>query len=427
MVNVIVLLVMVIAIAPAAPVVRGNELFQKIGAFTIGIFPFLGIDQLTLDFFEHLGYRGEAISLQVSVIDIIAATLLLALPRTQGAHDWWITRAFYGIFVGLTIFWAPQSHFAFFSFVKLLRAFLIFSAVQRIAMRPALLSALTSGFAMGVGYNLLIALKQRYIEGYFQVHGTFEHSNSLGMAVNLVFPMAMAVVLAGHARRTAYLAVVGAAVCVVLALSRGALGMFAFAAGIVMAGSLVRGLTGRKIGVGILLMVAGLGVLAKSWDSLVERFVTAPTESVAARDRFEAAAENMLEDYPFGIGINQYSHVLKNGGYADRYNMPEIDRDGLAHHIYWLTAAELGWVGSFAYLLLIFFPTWTAFRGAYRLRGNVRGDILLGCAAGTSAMHVHGLAEWIARQMPVMYLFWSVAGIISVLGYTKDDGGPESQ
>lgn len=422
MLTAIVLLVMVIAIAPAAPMVKRSELLQKIGAFTIGVFPFLGIDQLTLDFFEHLGYRGEAISLQVSVIDIVGVTLILALPRTQGAHDWWISRGFYAIFVGLTILWAPQPHFAFFSFFKLLRAFLIFAAVQRIAMRPLLLSALTSGFAIGVGYNLLIALKQRYVEGYFQVQGTFEHSNSLGMAVNLVFPMAMAVVLAGHARRTAYVAVVGAAVCVVLALSRGALGMFVFAAGIVMVGSLVRGVTGRKVGVGVLLLLAGLGVLAKSWDSLVERFVTAPTESVAARDRFEAAAENMLHDFPFGIGINQYSHVLEHGGYADRFNMPEIDRDGLAHHIYWLTAAELGWIGSFAYLLLIFFPTWTAFLGAYRLRGNIRGDILLGCAAGTAAMHVHGLAEWIARQMPMMYLFWTVAAIISVLGYTKDDG-----
>jgi O-antigen ligase len=201
----------------------------------------------------------------------------------------------------------------------------------------------------------------------------------------------------------------------VLALSRGALMMFAFACGLVILGSLARRFTRKKVYVTIALAVAFFLVLAKSMDSIIERFVTAPDASVEARDRFEDAAQAMLDDSFLGIGINQYSHVLEHGGYADRFEMPDVDRDGLAHHIYWLTAAELGWLGLFAYLWLIAAPFYTAVRGAFRLRHDVRGDVLLGCAAGMAAMHVHGVAEWIARQPSMMYLFWIVAGMAAAM------------
>jgi hypothetical protein len=283
--------------------------------------------------------------------------------------------------------------------------------VARLAEDARLANALGRGLAIGVIYSLVVALEQRYVEGMFQVTGGFEHANSLGMAVNLIAPIALAVLFAGKGDKLGAAAVASAAICVVLALSRGALLMFAFGAGLVIAGSLARRFTRRKIYVTVALGLVLFLVLAKSMDSIVERFITAPDASVEARDRFEGAAAAMLDDNFFGIGINQYSHVLENEGYADRFEMPEVDRDGLAHHIYWLAAAELGWFGLLAYLWLIAAPLYTAVRGAIRFRHDVRGDVLLGCAAGMAAMHVHGLAEWIARQSSVMYLFWTVAGL----------------
>jgi hypothetical protein len=378
--------------------------------YLVGILPFIGFDPLTIDFMEQL-YRGESRSFEIAVLDLVAAALFVALPRTAHPAPYRASRYTYLFFVAFSVSLAAVPLYSLFSLLNLVRAYFVLVVVARLAEDARLANALGRGLAIGVIYSLVVALEQRYVEGMFQVTGGFEHANSLGMAVNLIAPIALAVLFAGKGDKLGAAAVASAAICVVLALSRGALLMFAFGAGLVIAGSLARRFTRRKIYVTVALGLVLFLVLAKSMDSIVERFITAPDASVEARDRFEGAAAAMLDDNFFGIGINQYSHVLENEGYADRFEMPEVDRDGLAHHIYWLAAAELGWFGLLAYLWLIAAPLYTAVRGAIRFRHDVRGDVLLGCAAGMAAMHVHGLAEWIARQSSVMYLFWTVAGL----------------
>lgn len=385
----------------------------------IGLLPFIGWDPLTIDFFEQL-YRGETRSLELGVVDLCAAALYFALPPARMAAPYRASRYTY---LGVAIFsltTAAVPLYTALSIVKILRAFFLLGVVARLAEYPKLAGALGKGLALGVVYSAGMALKERYVDHMFQVTGGFEHANSLGMAVNLVAPIALAVLFEGKGDKLGAASVAGAAICVVLALSRGALMMFGLAGAIVIAGSLYRNFSKRKVWVSIMLVVMALALLAKSLDTIIERFVTAPEASVAARERFVAAAKAMLSDNMLGIGLNQYSHVLSHGGYADKFQMPEIDRDGLAHHIYWLTAAELGWQGLLAYLWMIAMPWWTAVRGAFRYKGDIRGDILLGCAAGMTVMHIHGTAEWIARQTSMMYLFWTVAGLTAAMSRSAE-------
>jgi hypothetical protein len=409
-VNYVLLAIGVLGIYPLALVARRVHWIPVVLAGLIGLLPFLGFDALTIDFFEQL-YRGESRSLEIAVLDLCAAALFFALPKARDPAPYRASRYTYLFFAVFSITAAAVPLYTAFSLVKLVRAYFLLGVVTRLAEYPRLASALGRGLALGVVYSAGMALEQRYVDHMFQVTGGFEHANTLGMAVNLVAPIALAVLFEGKGDKLGVATVGSAAICVVLALSRGALLMFGFAGAIVVLGSLVRHFSRRKLWVTIVLVVAVLAVLGKSFDSIVERFLTAPEASVAARDRFEAAAQAMVSDNVFGIGLNQYSHVLEHGGYADRFEMPDVDRDGLAHHIYWLTAAELGWHGLLAYLWLIAMPLFTAVRGALRFKGDVRGDILLGCAAGMAAMHVHGLAEWIARQTSMMYLFFTVVGL----------------
>ncbi len=345
----------------------------------------------------------------------MAAALLVATPRRALPSPYRASRYTYLFIAVFSLTTASVPIYTLMSLTNLVRAYFCLMVVARVAEDPELASALGKGLALGVVYSAVMAVKQRYVDGLFQVTAGFEHPNSLGMAVNLIAPIALAVIFAGKGDKLSYATVASAGICVVLALSRGSLAMFVFGAGLVIAGSLYRQVTRRKVYVTIGLALAAALVLAKSMDSIIERFVTAPEASVEARDRFEAAAQAMLHDNALGIGLNQYSYVLSHKGYADKFQMPPIDRDGLCHHIYWLTAAELGWFGLFAYLWLIAAPFWTALRGAFRFKGDVRGDVLLGCAAGMAAMHVHGTAEWIARQPSMMYLFWTVAGLTAAM------------
>lgn len=160
-------------------------------------------------------------------------------------------------------------------------------------------------------------------------------------------------------------------------------------------------------------MVGAAIVLAKSIDTIIERFTKAPKESEEARVLFNKAARAMADDHTFGVGINMYSWVLDHGGYADRLHIEPGDRNGIAHHVYWLTCAELGYVGAAAYILLLATVWVSALRLVFK-RG-LTGEVATGLLLGLSTMYLQGTAEWIARQTPQSYCFWMFAAILSAL------------
>jgi hypothetical protein len=413
-VNYVLLAVGIAGIYPLGLLARRVPWIPVVLTYLVGILPFLGFNWLTIELVDHV-YRGDSDAFQIAILDLVAAALFVALPRPKQPAPYRASRYVYLFFAVFSISAAVVPLYSLFSITTLVRGYFLLVVVSRLAENPELANSLGRGLAIGVIYSAVIALKQRYIDGMHQITGGFEHANSLGMAVNLVGPIALAVLFAGKGDKLGVATVGSTAICIVLGLSRGSLMMFAFGFGLVILGSLIRQVTRRKVYVSIGLFLAALLLLGKSADSIIDRFVTAPESSVESRDRFEAAAEAMVDDSFFGIGLNQYSHVLDYGGYADRFEMPLIDRDGLCHHIYWLTAAELGWLGLIAYLWLIAAPFWTAVRGAFRFKDDVRGDVLLGCAAGMATMHVHGLAEWIARQSSIVYIFWTVVGLTAAM------------
>lgn len=406
-----------LATYPAGRFARVRPTLQAVFAMFVGFLPFVGIDQLDVDFWGVEHYRGESKGFEVTLTDFAALALFFSLPdERQGPVPWRVPRYFYMAVLLFSVGAASIPLYSWFSFWKLVRAYFLFAVVFRaVETNPRLASWLADGFGVGIVYALGVSLHQRYVLGFYQATGDFDHQNTLGMTVNLVFPIAWAVVLAGQARIWGTIVTAVAGVLVVMTLSRGALALFCLAAAIVLVGTFFRGVTKWKLVVLGLMIVAGGIVLAKSHDSIIERFTDAPEGSELARERFNNAAAAMLEDHPLGIGINQYSHVLANEGYADEFGMPEIDRDAVAHHIYWLTLAELGWLGLAAYLLLLFAPWWTALKGSLRMRGDIRGDVILGCFAGLTVMYLHGSIEWVARQTPMTYLFFGVAGIAAGL------------
>jgi O-antigen ligase len=182
--------------------------------------------------------------------------------------------------------------------------------------------------------------------------------------------------------------------------------------------SLARAPTRRKLVVAAVAGALGGLVMVKASDTLIERFTNAPAVSLDARRGFETAAADMLQDHPLGIGLNQYSWVLGHEGYAERAGVLRVDRDGVAHNVYWLTAAELGYIGILAYVLLVLTPIVLAVRIVLAARrDDPRGedDAALGLGAGLLVMALHGFGEWIARQGSMTYLFWMVAGLVAAM------------
>jgi hypothetical protein len=187
--------------------------------------------------------------------------------------------------------------------------------------------------------------------------------------------------------------------------------MYVFSLSVVAFLSMIRRPTTHKIKVLSWIAVGGALALLKSMDTIINRFVNAPKESELARKLFNQAAKAMADEHPFGIGINMYSYMLDRGGYADRFGIEPGDRNGIAHHIYWLTSAELGYVGVTAYVLVLL----TVFFSALRLatRKGVEGEMGVGIMAGLGVTYLQGFAEWIARQTTMSYAFWGLAAVVA--------------
>jgi hypothetical protein len=390
--------------------------------WVVGVMAFSVFHRISMSFF-HEFYRGESSDFEVTLLDLLALALYIAQhlrgarQRGSGASTErspyaWPRRLYLGAAL-LSMTASPSLLLSSFSLWKLLKMYFLLSVLSVEFAEIEQIRAALIGFGAGVLSDAALVVYQRYIAGYIRVTGSFPHPNSLGMVVNLVTPISLALLLAGKSRRLNSAVVAAGAVCVLMSLSRGGILMCATASALVVAGSLLRDFKPQKLAVIGSLMAGALLLLFKSLDTILDRFANAPKSSEEARVLFNRAAEAMANEHSLGVGLNMFSQVLDVAGYADRFELPPIDRNGVAHHIYWLTAAELGYIGLAAYVVLLAAVLVTAFKAA-RAPG-ARGDIGLGITAGLVVMYIQGTAEWIARQAQMSYAFWMVAAMAAAI------------
>lgn len=382
----------------------------------IGFLPFYGLDSLDINVvsFEH--YRGDARGIEITLVDLLVLALAVGLPRGRSA-PYLATRTLYFVLVSVSVLYAAEPLYASFSVWKLGRMYLLFAVVNR-GCRASERTAptLLTGMCLGIGWELVLVLQQRYLLGMHQAMGSLPHQNTLGMALNLLLPAVFAIVLTGGPRARRAMWVLGAgALCIVMTLSRGAMAAFALGSGVVLFCSIVRRPSWHKIRIAMGMALSAAAVFAKAGDTIVDRFLNAPKTSGEGRHMFEDAAHLMVSEHPLGVGINNFSWFCDAGGYSLRVGLPAIDRGGIVHNVYWLTAAELGYLGLGAFALLLLRPTCSALYYGLSHRADVRGDVLLGLGIGLLLMHAQGTLEWAARQTTLSYLFWIVAAVVASL------------
>lgn len=401
-----------VAFACAAVIAAGRFLRSRpesrfVLLFLLGFLPFTDlVERGSLNLVSHELYRGDARGFEITIIDLVALTLWVSLPKGRWPVPYRRLAIAYAAVAGITLLWAWEPLYAGFGLWRIARITFVGIVVARALEDERAPPALLHGLAWGLVAQVVFALWQRYVVGAHQVSGSFAHQNTLGMAVNLVAPIFLALLLAGAKRRVlAAAAVAAGAVCVVLTLSRGALVMLPAGLALVYLGSLARQPTTLKIRVGIVALILGTALTIKSLDTIVDRFLHAPEASARGRALFESASARMLADHPLGIGLNNFSHVLA-AEYGASAGLPEYDQSGIVHHIYWLTAAELGYLGLLVYLAFVVYPIVVGARWLRRWRADPRGDVILGCTAGLIVTAGQGVLEWLSRQTVMGYLIW---------------------
>lgn len=385
--------------------------------FALLVFSAVLGDMASINFVSTEGYRGPDRGFEVTLTDLVALGLALAIVlRPPGRIRWapfntaWILAGFALACVSTAI--APVPLFGVFTLFKLLRVYLLYWCVVNFLSTEASIDPLRWGWvAIGI-FTAALALKQKYLDGLYRISGPLDHSNGIPLYSNLIIP---ALLLWGLADRRlsrqqaglTILASLGLVFAVVATQSR---------AGTVLSGLCVFGALGlanlrassRRVsattGFVLACVVAG-GAMAA--DTIVRRFQEAPESSEEARHEFNAAARLMAADHRFGVGLNSFSRVLTDD---PRYNqfievMKGEEEAGVAHHIYWLTAAETGYPGLVVFLVLIGRFAWLAGWTAWRHREYFEGILLAGSLLGFAALHAQGTLEWGLRITPITFVF----------------------
>ena len=229
-------------------------------------------------------YRGHTKGYEVSLIEVFAIALIIAVaqsprdpsvPPRKGLPPgtvWYAMWTLAGLF---SIANAWDASLAWMAFSRFGKGVLIFVAAAMYLrdekdLRPAL-----TGLALSLVVQGWICMKMRYLEGFFQIKGWFEHQNPMSMwaymTACVVFAAALHKEVKGRLLWLCLAAFGAAGLCVLLSVSRAALAAYAIGAGIVLGMGWLRGPGMRTTLFSIMGVIGAVLVMMFAMDSLNSR------------------------------------------------------------------------------------------------------------------------------------------------------------
>jgi O-antigen ligase len=415
------------AILPLSRWLRRNPYHAPKLWMLLGFLPFAlsfaHLDMAVISWIEWPGYVKGA---EFSVADGLAIALYLSLPRSQHAVPFVLSMALYCLATVLSAFQAPEPTAALFYSWQLVRVFVVYATVTKGCADPRVPLAILRGMTAGLFVEVAVTSWQRFGLGMIQAPGTMDHQNILGVMTHFVDLPAFALLLSGPIGRVLTAAAPAGIFVDVLTTSRGALGFSLLGYAIIFIISSRRRWTTRKrkvlmIGVAAALLIIPLAIL--SFDRRFSDQADVVSSDYNERAAFEKAAQLMLSDNPLGQGANHYVFAANLKGYNARAGVVAVTESESAnvHNVYFLVAAETGYLGLITFVLLLLRPFTVALLCGWNNRGDQRGDLLIGLGVTLLVVYIHGFFEWIFVLLETQYMlamdFGLVAGLAVQLGY----------
>jgi O-antigen ligase len=415
------------AVLPLSNWLRRNPLQAPKLWMLMGFLPFaLSFAHLNMAFISWLSWPGYVKGAEFSVLDGLALAIYLSLPRARQAVPFRLSMLLYFLATVFSAFQAGEPTAALFYSWQLARMFLVYATVTRGCGDPRVPHAILRGMALGVFVEVAVTIWQRFGLGMVQAPGTMDHQNLLGMMTHFITLPAFAVLLSAPVGRMLAAAVPAGIFVDVLTTSRGALGFSLLGFAIIFILSSLQKWTGRKGKVLVIGVLAALAIIPVSISSFERRFSN-QAEIISSdydeRAAFEKAAKMMLDDNPMGQGANHYVIAGNLGGYNNRAGVVAIvtSESANVHNVYFLVAAETGYLGLITFVLMLLCPLTVALLCGWKNRGDPRGKLLIGLGVALLIVNIHGLFEWIFVMLETQYMFAMdvglVAGLTLQLGY----------
>ncbi len=413
------------------------------------------IERCDVNFVSREWYRGTSRGFEFSILDILSISLLVSsvlFPKRGESR--WFWPASLGLMI-LSFLYAcgnvaalDPKLFGLFELFKIVRGIILFLAVALFVRSERELRLLIFALATLVCYEGLLALKQRYVDGINRVPGTIDDSNSLSVFLCMTAPVLVAAVnsrIPGFLKILCAAAIGLAAVAEVLTISRAGVTILAAMLGLAAIATMSFDITARKLAIGIVVVVAAGGIMAKSWHSLSARFGSSTLEQEyghhhnLGRGYYIRVAAAIVDEHWFGIGLNNWSYRVSNEfgpklGYrfvpyrgTDREPSTVIPPNSNideaqaapAHCLAALTAGELGYPGLF--LLVITWMRWFQMAASFlwKRTPDPMRRLGVGILFGFGGIFLQSFTEWVWRQSPIYYVFHILLGTLASLYYIK--------
>jgi len=420
------------AIAPLAQWLRRNPNQAPKIWMLIGFLPFgIGEFHLYMAIISWAQWPGYVKGIEISVLDILTVAMYISLPRSGRSLPFRLSMILYFFAVLLSALQTPVPMATILYAWQIARMFLVFAVVTKACeddkrVAPALLT----GMAIGLCFEACFALWERFGLGVLQAGGTLGHQNFLGLMQHFVTLPWLALLLAGE---KGWFPVVGPLTGVIIAaltVSRGTVALLGAGYCGLFALSALRRWTVRKrtiLAVGVASLCVVVPVIISSFNARFHEQEEEPgyDSKYDERAAFEKAAGHMISDHPFGVGANYYVVAANTGGYNSHAEVAWTvgSESANVHNVYYLVAAETGYIGLITFVLMLLQPLIVAFRCGWRNRHDRRGDLLLGLGMSLLMVYTHSYFEWIFVMFQTQYMFaldaGLVAGIALQLGYWR--------
>jgi hypothetical protein len=413
------------------------------------------IERLDLNYVSREWYRGTSRGFEVSVMDILAFSLLVSsvlVPRRPHSRAFWPASfglmLLYFFYTCANVAMAEPKLFALFELFRMFRGLVLVLAVAFFVRSERELKLFVLGVAILVCYEGLLTLDQRYLGRVHRVFGTVDESNSLSVLLCTTTPVMVTALTSDLPWKLKFIcacAIPLAMVAEVMTISRAGVTIMA----LVLFGATVSTIrfrvTPRLIG-GTLVVVLGVTALAaKSWKTLSERFGESTMEQEygnkknMGRGYYIRMAKAIAGERFFGVGLNNWSYWVSNRfgpqhGYkfvpykgTDHEPSDVVPSDSNvdeaqaapAHNLDALTIGELGIPGLaiFSILWLRWFQMGASF--VFKRSRDPLSRIGVGIFFGSCGMYLQCLTEWVFRHLPLYYTFHVMIGVLMSLYYLK--------
>lgn len=401
------LAVLIFAVPVLMMLLRQNPRYRRYLYFLIGFLPFvIGAWNLDAAIISWPAWQGQTKGLILTLLDSLALAIVLSSRRSPWSFPFVGITVAYLLSAALSIAFAANPQASFFYVWQLGTVLLVMMAVTTVCLEENGPRIIIAGLVCGITLQAGFAISQK-LSGVVQASGTMGHQNLLGMVTHFVLYPSLAMLLATNKSRLPLIGVAAAMTVIAFGASRATIGLAGIGVVLLIGLAMLRKPSVRKTKAAIAGMLALAIAAPVAWASLEHRYsVMSVKGSAEERVAFERAAKMILDDYPMGVGANQYVIVANTQGYSERAGViwNYGSRAAKVHNAYLLVAAETGYVGLLFFMIFMFVPIFAALRFAWKNRKDPRGELALGIGVTMIIVSLHCLYEWVLVTSLVQYM-----------------------